>query len=168
MKKILGLILTAGLLLCGIVQSNAATASGSYTSAATNSLLSVGGLAGQITIANSAASASTVTIYDAPSTNLTYTLSGYTNTTSYTTNLTNIITTTTGVSQTNINSNVLWTERAVVSASTNTYNVLLNVSIPAGGNYTYTPSGNGLRFVNGLLVVNTTNAAVTVTYAPDL
>ena len=168
MKKLFVILSVVGLLFLGNSQGNAATASASYTSASTNSLLSVGGTATQIVLANSAASAATVTIYDAPSTDLTYVLAAYTNTVSFTTNITDVITTATGRSQTNVYSNVLWTSRAVVSASTNSYPVLLSVQVPAGGNYTYTPSSPGLRFIQGMAIVTTTNCAPTVTYVPDL
>lgn len=165
MKKLLLVIACAAL---AVLNVEGATATGNYTSAGTNSLLSVGGTATSVTIANSAASASTVAFINAPSTSLTYTLAAYTNTVQYTTNITNIITTTTGLSQTNISENVLVIERQNNAASTNNYTTLLTLTVPASQTLTYTFGGNGQAFSQGILVTNSTNANITFTYTPDL
>jgi len=166
MKKLLSII--AALACLVVVNVEGASATGVYTSAATNSLLSVGGVAKSLLIANSAASASTVTFFDAPSTDLTYTLAAYTNTTSYTTNLTNVYVTTTGISQTNISENVLVILKQQVAASTNNYATISTFTVPASSTLTYTFGGAGTRFMNGVCVTNSTNANITLTYVPDL
>lgn len=166
MKKLLSLIVATVCLVA--FNTEGATVTGTYTSAGTNSLLSVSGMGKSIVIANSSAAASVVKLFNAPSTDLTYTLAAYTNTTSYTTNLTNVYTTTTGISQTNIKSGVLVINQQQVAASTNNYDVIATFTVPANNTLTYTWGGNGVRFGNGVLVTNSTNANITFTYVPDL
>ena len=165
MKKLFAIVAALALLIVPNVEG--ATASGNYTSAGTNSLLSVSGSVYSIVIANTAASASTVAFVDSSDTTLTYTLAAYTNTLTYSTNITNIITTSTGVSQTNISSGI-WTERQNNAASTNNRPSIVTLTVPASSTLTYSFGGAGYSLRSGICVTNDTNANITVTYVPDL
>lgn len=159
MKK---LLVVLGLSI-GLV-AQAATISLTTTNASTNSVVAGYLLVSSITFANGTSTdAASVTLYDAPSTNLTYTLSSYTNNTiSSTITNTTVWTNYFGVSQTN--SFLMRTNTtSVVSASTNTYPVILAVNVPASGQSTFTFSP--AREVNmGILAVGNTNFTAVVDY----
>jgi hypothetical protein len=165
MKKLL-LSLFAVVAL-GVANIEGATATGNYTTAGTNSLLSVSGSVLSLVIANSAASASTVTVFDSADTTLVATLSAYTNTVTYSTNITDIITTSTGLSQTNVYAGV-FTQVTTNAASTPARRIVGTWVVPATDTLTITFGGNGYSLGLGLCVTNSTNANITATYVPDL
>lgn len=160
MKKIfLGL-----LLLATTIAQGASYVSTTFTNANTNAVITGYLAIKSITLANSTSTgAATITLYDAPSTNLTYALSSYTNntTSSVVTNKTRW-TNYFGAYQTNSFLMVTNTT-TVVAASTNLYPTLLSVSVPAGNTYTYTYA-DGIEALRGVLATANTNSVITIEY----
>ena len=117
-----------------------------------------------ITIANTAASANTVTFYDAPSTVLTNIVGAYTNYVQFATNIVSVYVTPSGISQTNTVAGI-YTAAQAVAQSTNNYSTLGSFAVPANTTITFSPVSGWLAAF-GVAMANTTNATVTVTYSP--
>lgn len=162
MKKLIAFLLLG----LGLVSSQAATVSATPTAASTNSLLSSSSIIKQIVVANPSSAALTFRLIDAPSTDLTYTISSYTNFLTYTTNMSVTHVTSMGVTNTNT-----WTGQfslsQTVAASTNDYASVWSYVVPAGESVTFTPIST--MYVGfGLAYTNSTNANITITYDPSL
>lgn len=118
----------------------------------------------EIEVINNGGSTVTVRIYDAPSTNVTWTNSQYSVPTSYTTNLVTVFTNYNGILTTNTNT-VLYTVNTTVSAAPVNYRLLKSFTIAAGASSTWTPV-NGVYLSYGLMATNNvTNTTYNYTYS---
>lgn len=163
--KLVTMIAVVAFSLLPIHQALAAEATASPTTASWNSVIGTNAVnIQQVTIANSAASALSVSLYDSPNTNKTYVRSAYTNTLSYVTNMVTVITNFSGVLQTNTNS-VLYTYNSVAAQATNNYRLLVTLTVPASETITWTPAGGQGIYANfGVNALVDTNCTITVQY----
>ncbi len=159
MKKIfLGLFLTASFAAQG------ATVSTVFTNSNTNAVITGYLSISSITLANNTTTdAANITLYDAPTNSLTYTLSAYTNNTTSSV-ITNKVRWTNYFGAYQTNSFLMVTNTtATVAASTNLYPTLLTTTVPAGTTQTYTYT-DGLEALRGVLATANTNATITINY----
>lgn len=162
--KTLFKLLLLGMLLASFA-AKATDVSTAATAAATNNIFTGSGRVQSIIIANDVASALTVKFFDAPSTNLTYSLGAYTNYLSYTTNIVTSYITPAGVTQLTTNSGV-FTYANTVASSTPAYRTVATLNLAASTSMVYYPT-NGLIVTFGLSVTNNTNCTITTTYWPS-
>ena len=148
MKKFFSILMLIALTATARADSVSFTAS----AAAITNLVNVPLLVNQVIISANT-NATTVYLYDSKSTTLTYTNNVYQTITTTIGNITNVYTNFLGTVQTNV---YLGMQRAYVtnSASTNSFNVVATLIVPANTTITYTPAGY-YRFMNGLTVTNT-------------
>jgi len=162
MKKLFSTFV-ALMLLIGTI--NAASVAVTATGGATpTSLLSTGGLVSQVVIANSTASTMAFKLFNSPSAAVTYTNAAYTTRSSAIVSLTNVVVTITGVTNTTIYP-ALSTSTVVTSGSTNDYQTLATITVPASGTATWTPVVP-VNATLGLTCTNDQTGVVTVTYNP--
>lgn len=117
----------------------------------------------EITIANSAASALQVALFDAPGTNLTFTVGPFTN--FYTTNGTVLTVSTNffGNTQTNTNT-MVYTVAQSVTGMVYSYRPIASISVGASATVTYRPV-DGLMTSFGVSCTNNTSCVYTITYS---
>lgn len=164
MKYFGTLFAVAALIVLPVHQLLAAEASVTTTTNSYNSVIGTNAVnIAQITVANAAASAMTVRVYDSPNTNTTYVRGAYTNTLSYLTNLVTVFTNFSGVIQTNTNQ-VLYTYTSVAPQATNSYRLLTTLSVPASDTLVWSPAGDGVYANFGVNVFASTNGTITVQY----
>lgn len=115
----------------------------------------------QVVAANNSTNAINLYLYDAPSTNLTYTNAAYTITTLSA--AVNVIKTYTNFyGRTNSWTNYVMTNiTTVVAASTNNYLLISSLAVPAGTTVTYTPA-QSVPVNRGILATNS-NTNITIT-----
>lgn len=136
------------------------------TTLGTSSLLQAGGKINQITLANAAAAAVTIKLYDAPTNVLTYVVAAYTNvirsSSSVITTYTNIL----GRVESRTNT-VLGITYAPTSAVTNNYRLIYTGVVPASSTLSFVPT-SPLSYGLGLALNNSaTNVAATIDYSPS-
>jgi len=159
------LAIVATLLIGAAVNSHAATAAVTTSAASTNSI--IGGTnqvyISEITIANLVAQPLQVALFDAPSTNLTFTAGAYTNSFTYPTNYVVVFTNYSGIVQSNTNAATFTELRSIASHSVS-YRLLASVAVGASSTVTYKPI-DGLTTSYGVCSTNNTNCTITVTYS---
>jgi len=154
-----------GLIALSIFSVVAETATYNPTATTAVSVLQRGARIAQITFANAATNAVTLTFYDAPTNVLTYVIGPYTNqvvsVSSVVTTFTNLY----GVTQNWTNSTYV-TTATPAAQTTNNYRTVLTQLVPASSTVTYTPPlGNYVGF--GLAAATTaTNVIATINYVP--
>ena len=163
-RSILGVLLAMGLVIpaaqAAQYSTTIANASTLYTLAFTNQNY----LIQEIVLANAGAGPTTVSFFDAESTNQTYVRTAFTNTTSYITNIVTTFTNYNGWIQTNTNTGT-FSFSSTYGATTNSRVKLVSLAVGPTNTVTYRPI-NGLSGGYGLVVTNlaATNLSVTVTY----
>lgn len=162
MKK---LLLVLGLFAFTFASAQAATTAQALSGAATNSVVGSAVKVNSIVVANGGTNVLYLTVFDAPSTTLTYTNGAFT---SYSQSLSNYVTAYTNV----LGISESWTNRVVVfatnttAAATNNFNTMLTLVVPAGTTQTYTPVSTFVA-TRGVLLTNSApgvNATFTIDY----
>lgn len=134
-----------------------------YLKGRTNVLLTQPFVLTSITIVNNTATNSYLTLFDTASTNQTYSIGAYTNYSTYATNWVRAYTNMNSVVTTVTNAG-LYTLAVAHGAGTGYYPKLAQLSIPASTTLTYTPE-TPVYFSRGLLLTNTHDSDITVTYS---
>lgn len=164
MKKLISLIALLGLFTYNTQAQTITTVNA--TAEGLNSIITNGARILSVTLTASSTNTAFVRFVDSYATNLTYTLSSYTNFITYATNIVSVYTTPAGVSQTNTNSGV-YTVKQTVAASTNNYPTITTMSAGTNATVTWTPTtGNasGQMIMRGLTATNDNACTITVRY----
>lgn len=157
------LTMIAAMLAATMLPSLGASAASTITATSSELVAGANGVITLLSVANSATNSCVITLFDAPATNLTYTVGAYTNAT--VTSQSTIVTNINILGNTNYSTNTtITTTLSPVSASTNSYPKLLTYTVPASTTTTL-PLSPGLFFSRGVMLTNAaTNVTVTVVY----
>tara|TARA_R110000868_G_scaffold1366_3_gene10438 strand:+ start:1343 stop:1846 length:504 start_codon:yes stop_codon:yes gene_type:complete len=154
-------LITAAALLASALLAQAQSVYSGSLSAGTTLLFAYPVAISSVSVAGTAAGATTVTLFDNSTTATTYTNAAYTTALTYATNITSIITNSAGNQQTNTFTGY-YTTTATTAANTNTFPSV--AAYTAGASLVNGPNVVGFNTVRGLAVTATTNATITVTY----
>lgn len=162
MKKLFSLSLA--LLLLTLQNVFGVTVVSSLVTNGTASIVGDGVYIASVQVANATGVTAYVSLFDAPSTSLTYTRAAFTYPSSYTTNIVTTYTNINGVS-TSVTNSAVYTYTATAAAATNSYRLINTITVPANSTVTWTPV-NGYYTVYGILATNNAVTTATTTYAP--